>query len=192
MFIVMFKCGDEMNIQDFINEISDRLINDESGITFFIGTGFSMWYGYPSWKGLLKSYCKKVYAESERRKLKLSTLHSFKGWEIHTLFLIIDGNVQNFQEEKIYTSVDADWLDFVFANRQGIYNGKQYDIVIGAVADDTIYRVFSLYEAGLLTREETLKRLKIRKLFDQVTFCTEKALEQLRYIGQLDLYKEEA
>lgn len=96
----MFKCGDEMNIQDFINEISDRLINDESGITFFIGTGFSMWYGYPSWKGLLKSYCKKVYAESERRKLKLSTLHSFKGWEIHTLFLIIDGNVQTFKRKK--------------------------------------------------------------------------------------------
>ena len=31
---------------------------------------------------------------------------------------------------------------FVFANRQGIYNGKQYDVVYGA-ADDTIYRVFS-------------------------------------------------
>lgn len=90
-----------------------------------------------------------------------------------------------------FDAPDADWLDFVFANRQGIYNGKQYDIVIGAVADDTIYRVFSLYEAGLLTREETLKRLKINKLFDQVTFCTEKALEQLRYIGQLDLDKEE-
>jgi hypothetical protein len=49
----------------------------------------------------------------------------------------------------------------------------------------------SLYEAELLTREETLKRLKIRKLFDQVTFCTEKSLEQLRYIGQLDLDNEE-
>ncbi len=57
------------------------------------------------------------------------------------------------------------------------------DIVIGAVADDTIYRVFSLYEAGILTREETLKRLKIRKLYDQVTLCTERALDQLTYIG---------
>ena len=85
----------------------------------------------------------------------------------------------------------ADWLDFVFANRQDVYNGKQYDIVIGAVADDTIYRVFGLYEPGLLTREETLKRLKIPMLFDQVTFCTDKALEQLKYLGQLDLDKEE-
>lgn len=90
-----------------------------------------------------------------------------------------------------FNSPGTEWLDFVFANRQGIYNGKQYDIVIGPVADDAVYRVFSLYEAELLTREETLKRLKIRKLFDQVTFCTGKSLEQLRYIGQLDLDNEE-
>lgn len=90
-----------------------------------------------------------------------------------------------------FDETDGYWLDFVFDNRQGVYNGKQYDIVIGAVADDTIYRVFSLYEAGLLTREETLKRLKINKLFNQVTFCTDKALDQLKYIGQLDLEKEE-
>lgn len=89
-----------------------------------------------------------------------------------------------------FNSPDEEWLDFVFANRQGIYNGKQYDVVYGAVADDTIYRVFGLYEAGLLTKEETLKRLKIRKLYDQVTFCTEKALSHLRFIGQLDIDKE--
>lgn len=86
---------------------------------------------------------------------------------------------------------NAGWLNFVFENRQGVYKGIQYDVVIGAVADDTIYRVFGLYEAGLLTREETLKRLKIRKLFNQVAFCTKKALEQLKYIGQLDLDHEE-
>ncbi|MDD2401387.1 MAG: DUF3990 domain-containing protein [Clostridia bacterium] len=90
-----------------------------------------------------------------------------------------------------FDTPNAEWLDFVFANRQGIYDGKQYDLVIGAVADDTIYRVFSLYEAGLLTREETLKRLKIHELYDQVIFCTEKALAQLKYLGQLDLNKEE-
>lgn len=90
-----------------------------------------------------------------------------------------------------FDTPSADWLDFVFANRQGIYDAKQYDIVIGAVADDAIYRVFGLYEAGLLSREETLKRLKIRKLYNQATFCTEKALAQLKYIGHLDIDKEE-
>jgi hypothetical protein len=89
-----------------------------------------------------------------------------------------------------FDTPNADWLDFVFANRQGIYDGKQYDVVIGAVANDTIYRVFSLFEVGLLTREETLARLKIRQLYNQVTFCTAMALSHLRYIGCLDLLKE--
>lgn len=90
-----------------------------------------------------------------------------------------------------FNSPDEEWLDFVFANRQGIYNVKRYGLVYGPVADDTIYRVFGLYEAGLLTKEETLKRLKIRKLYDQVAFCTEKALSYLKFIGQLDIDKEE-
>lgn len=90
-----------------------------------------------------------------------------------------------------FDTPNADWLDFVFANRQGIYKGKQYDVVLGAVADDTIYRVFGLYEAELFSREETIERLKIRKLYNQVTFCTEKALAHLQYIGQLDVEKED-
>lgn len=100
-------------------------------------------------------------------------------------------NMKSALEVLMFEAPDSEWLDFVFANRQGIYKGKQYDAVIGPVADDTIYRVFSLYEAGLLTRGETLKRLKIRKLYDQVTFCTENALSFLKYVGQLDLEPEE-
>jgi len=85
-----------------------------------------------------------------------------------------------------FDNPNGDWLDFVFANRQGIYKGKHYDVVYGAVANDTIYRVFGLYEAGLLTREETLERLKISRLYNQVTFCTGRSLSYLKFIGQLD------
>ena len=98
--------------------------------------------------------------------------------------------IENVLDVLKFNSPDEKWLDFVFANRQGIYSGKKYDIVYGAVADDTIYRVFGLYEAGLLTKEETLKRLKVPKLYDQVTFCSEKALSQLKFIGQLEINEE--
>ena len=101
------------------------------------------------------------------------------------------GKMKNKLEVLKFDEPNGDWLDSVFSIRQGIYSGKQYDVIIGAVADDTIYRVFSLYEAGLLDREETLKRLKIRKLYNQVIFCTENALTYLHYIGQLDINKEE-
>ena len=62
----------------------------------------------------------------------------------------------------------------------------KHDIVIGAVANDTIYRVFSLYENGLIDKEIALKQLKIQKLYNQVVFCTEKALQCLIFTGTLD------
>ena len=82
-----------------------------------------------------------------------------------------------------FSSPDYDWLDFVFANRNGTYADKVYDIVFGAVANDTIYRTFIAYEDGILTKDETISRLKVIKLYNQMTFCTEKALSFLKYIG---------
>lgn len=81
-------------------------------------------------------------------------------------------------------------LDFVYANRGGNYKGERFDMVFGPVANDTIYRTFVAYEEGILTKEETIARLKVKKLYNQMTFATEAALAQLRYIGQLDTREE--
>ncbi len=84
----------------------------------------------------------------------------------------------------IFPEANEDWLDFVFANRNGHYSGNSYDIIWGPVANDTIYRTFIAYEEGILTKEETIARLKVKKLYNQMTFTTEKALKELNYIGQ--------
>jgi asparagine N-glycosylation enzyme membrane subunit Stt3 len=85
-----------------------------------------------------------------------------------------------------FNEPDDKWLDFVYENRQGKYNGKLYDVVIGPVANDTIYRVFRLYETGLYDRKTTIAELKIRKLYNQITFCTDSAISHLNYIGLLE------
>ena len=77
---------------------------------------------------------------------------------------------------------DDDWLDFVYANRTAQYSGARYDIVIGPVANDTLYRVFRLFENGDIDRETVIKKLKVTKLFNQITFCTEQAIAELRFI----------
>ena len=46
-----------------------------------------------------------------------------------------------------FQCADEVWLDFICANRQGLYTGD-YDIVIGPVADDNVYRVVVEYENG--------------------------------------------
>ena len=80
---------------------------------------------------------------------------------------------------------DEAWLDFVAANREGAYSGDAYDFIFGPVADDDVYTTFTLYTAGVLSKEQTLEGLKIKKLYNQLVLTTEKALTYLHYIGTL-------
>ena len=80
-----------------------------------------------------------------------------------------------------FLSPDHKWLDYVFENRSGVYSGKLHDVIVGPVANDTIYRTFIAYEAGILTKDETVARLKVKKLYNQITFSTETALSFLKY-----------
>jgi hypothetical protein len=85
-----------------------------------------------------------------------------------------------------FTEAGEEWLDFVFANRSGAYSGELYDVVYGPVANDTIFRTFAAYEDGILTKQETIARLKVRKLYNQMTFRTEKALAYLKFEKAID------
>lgn len=76
---------------------------------------------------------------------------------------------------------DEKWLDFICDNRSGKPTGE-YDIVIGPVADDRVYRVVVEYENGDTDKETALKALKTESLCDQILFATPRALEYLKYI----------
>jgi len=82
---------------------------------------------------------------------------------------------------KIFPQADEEWLDFVCDKRMGKYRGQEYDIIIGPVANDTIYRTLIGYLAGVTSKEETLKRLMARELQDQITLSTDKALAFLTF-----------
>lgn len=75
------------------------------------------------------------------------------------------------------------WLDFVSDNRAGKYTGKAYDLIFGPVANDDVYTTFTLYTAGVLTKEQTIEALKIKKLYNQLVLTSEKALSYLRFVG---------
>lgn len=86
-----------------------------------------------------------------------------------------------------FESANEEWMNFVFQNRSGTYTGKEYDAVFGPVADDDVYQTFALYESNMLNKEQTLEALKIKNLFNQMTFATEKALFHLKFVGTVDL-----
>lgn len=83
---------------------------------------------------------------------------------------------------KIFEKADEEWLDFICANRQGkMVDG--YDIIVGPVADDKVYRVVVEYENKDIEKETALKKLKTEKLCNQVLFHTAAALKYLKYIN---------
>lgn len=82
-----------------------------------------------------------------------------------------------------FKSADEAWLDFVSNHRNGVPCSEEYDLIYGPVADDDIFRTFILYANGILSKEQTLEMLKIKKLFNQYVFASYKALENLKFIG---------
>ena len=82
-----------------------------------------------------------------------------------------------------FDSANEAWLDFVSEHRSGNYTGKAYDFIFGPGANDDVYTTFTLYSAGVLTKEQTLEALKIKKLYNQLVLSSEKALSYLKFIG---------
>ncbi len=80
-----------------------------------------------------------------------------------------------------FNAPDAVWLEFVCANRDGENRAKGRDLIFGPVANDDVYRTLALYREGELSRDETLARLKIKSLYNQLVFATEKALSFIRF-----------
>ncbi len=82
---------------------------------------------------------------------------------------------------KRFSAPDEEWLDFVSAHRNGTWGGEKYDLIIGAVANDDVYRTLQVYQSGLLSKEQALEALRIKRLFNQYVFATEEALALLKF-----------
>lgn len=80
-----------------------------------------------------------------------------------------------------FKEMTEEWLDFIVACRSG--QPHDYDIVIGAMADDQIYTYVSDYIDGTITREQFWVLAKFKYPTHQIVFCTEEALNGLAYRG---------
>ena len=74
-------------------------------------------------------------------------------------------------------------MDFVPSHRTGTYTRESYDLVVGPVANDDVFRTIQTYIAGLLTKEQAIESLKVKHLFDQYVFATVDALSSLTFDG---------
>jgi len=81
---------------------------------------------------------------------------------------------------------DIKWLRYVVQNRLKTYREDDYDLVIGAVANDTVMPTIQAHLSGFINEEATLITLKASKLVDQICLKTEKALSLLKFINSYE------
>ena len=91
-------------------------------------------------------------------------------------------------KSKVFHKADEEWLDFVMSNRQNINFTYDYDVVMGAVANDNVYASLNLYEDGFISKKELLEELMTWKYVDQICFHTEKALQYIRFLKSEEVF----
>jgi hypothetical protein len=91
-----------------------------------------------------------------------------------------------------FGGADLEWLQFVAENRLRTYHGNDYDMVIGAVANDTVMPTIQAYLSGFINEEATLITLKVSKLVDQICLKTNKALSLLNFINAYAVKSQES
>lgn len=77
---------------------------------------------------------------------------------------------------------DTDWFRYIFHNRR-LQDGNSADVIIGPIANDTIFDTLGIISSGFLEPEDAMKLLMIGPEYTQVAIKTEKAASQLRWIG---------
>lgn len=86
-----------------------------------------------------------------------------------------------------FKEMTDEWLDFIIDCRYGI--AHDYDIVIGAMANDQIYNYVSDYMDGILTREQFWVLAKFKYPTHQINFCTPAALKCLKFVSSEEVGK---
>ena len=125
-------------------------------------------------------YTTTSYQQAEdwvRKRMKDSAAH--KGY-VNEYELDLDG-LRPFHCA-FFDSPTDEWLDFVMHNRLDRNFTHYYDVVYGPVANDRVYACFTLYEGGVMSKENLIAELKTYELVDQYLFHTERALNALKFV----------
>jgi len=76
---------------------------------------------------------------------------------------------------------DKKWFDYIFQNRR-LKDSLDADIIIGPIANDTIFDTFGIITSGFLTSEQALSLLMIGPEYRQVVIKSEKAKLNLKWL----------
>ena len=73
----------------------------------------------------------------------------------------------------------TEWINFVCKCRDGALDYKDYDVIVGKVANDKVFRVVDMYHSGIWDLDRALREIKVYPHYDQIAFISQKAIDSL-------------
>jgi len=128
--------------------------------------------------------------EAQAERMAKRTVKRYGGMPTVTSFEFDETKLGKLKYKE-FEHVDNEWALFIINNRNKNFkdisgllsnHDNKYDVVFGAVANDDIATTFSLYQNGYISTEMLAYRLKYKKLSNQYSFHTEKAIALLKKI----------
>ena len=87
-----------------------------------------------------------------------------------------------------FGATDAAWVEFVCDCRRGGTAWRDYDLIVGGVANDKVYFAVDMYYQGIWDMDRTLEALRFYKVNDQWCFVSQSALDaKVRFVGWREL-----
>lgn len=114
---------------------------------------------------------RRAMIQSRKSKAAVSAVVNIYEWErnANTDILEFDG-------------ASMEWLDMVVSCRSDLSFKHDHDIVIGKIADDNVGETVAYVIQGIMRKEDAIERLKFEKINNQIAFCSERSLKQLKFI----------
>ena len=75
-----------------------------------------------------------------------------------------------------FNNENEKWLDFVCACRRGESVYKDYDVIIGNVANDDVFKTVDMYFRGVWDKRRTIEELRYYKMNDQICIINQDVL----------------
>ncbi len=97
------------------------------------------------------------------------------------------------QELKVHRfDRDRNWFTYIFNNRRSMKDSIDADVIIGPIANDTLYDTMGIFTGGILSDDEAMELLMVGTNYRQIVLKTERAAEKLKWKGLNGILPEEA
>ena len=128
-------------------------------------------------------YTTDIKEQAERWALRRAKIQSRKSQNsVSAVVNIFDWERDIASDILEFDGASMEWLDMVVSCRSDLSYKHEHDIVIGKIANDNVGETVAYVVHGIMRKEDAIERLKFEKINNQIAFCSERSLKQLKFI----------